>query len=79
MMGMTGGHNGTGFDNIEYMVCRPENDFFPDLAKVREEGAGGSSWAARGLAVHRLTGNPAQQGQHDNETGPLLRSLGAQG
>ncbi len=35
MMGMTGQHNGTGFDNIEYMVCRPENDFFPDLSKVR--------------------------------------------
>jgi LL-diaminopimelate aminotransferase len=34
IMGMTGGHNGTGFDNIQYMVCRPENDFFPDLSKV---------------------------------------------
>lgn len=34
MMGMTGDHNGTGFDNIEYMVCRPENDFFPDLTTV---------------------------------------------
>ncbi|KAL6760123.1 LL-diaminopimelate aminotransferase [Haematococcus lacustris] len=35
MMGMTGQHNGTGFDNIEYMVCRPENDFFPDLSKAK--------------------------------------------
>jgi hypothetical protein len=40
MMGMTGGHNGTGFDNIEYMVCRPENDFFPDLSKVMSGGSG---------------------------------------
>jgi hypothetical protein len=34
MMGNTGLHNGKGFDNIEYMVCTPENNFFPDLAKV---------------------------------------------
>lgn len=34
MMGNTGTHNGTGFDGIEYMVCTPENSFFPDLAKV---------------------------------------------
>lgn len=35
MMGMTGQHNGTGFDNISYMECRPENKFFPDLSKAR--------------------------------------------
>lgn len=35
MMGMTGEHNGVGFDNIVYMPCRPENNFFPDLSKVR--------------------------------------------
>jgi LL-diaminopimelate aminotransferase len=35
MMGNTGLHNGKGFDNIEYMVCTPENNFFPDLANVR--------------------------------------------
>jgi LL-diaminopimelate aminotransferase len=35
MMGNTGTHNGTGFDGIEYMVCTPENNFFPDLSKVR--------------------------------------------
>mmetsp|Transcript_15517 Transcript_15517/g.33670 ORF Transcript_15517/g.33670 Transcript_15517/m.33670 type:complete len:444 (+) Transcript_15517:51-1382(+) len=34
MMGMTGAYNGTGFDNIVYMECKPENDFFPDLSKV---------------------------------------------
>jgi LL-diaminopimelate aminotransferase len=34
MMGMTGDHNGTGFDNIQYMVCSPTNSFFPDLSKV---------------------------------------------
>lgn len=40
IMGMTGGHNGTGFDNIQYMVCRPENNFFPDLSKVGAVGCG---------------------------------------
>lgn len=37
IMGMTGGHDGTGFEGIQYMLCRPETDFFPDLSKV---GAG---------------------------------------
>lgn len=36
MMGNTGQHNGTGFDKIEYMVCKPENNFFPDLSKVND-------------------------------------------
>eukprot|EP00877_Chromochloris_zofingiensis_P014905 jgi/Chrzof1/9669/Cz04g11190.t1 len=35
MMGNTGQHNGTGFDKIEYMVCKPENNFFPDLSKTK--------------------------------------------
>jgi len=37
IMGMTGGYkqDGTGFEGIEYMLCRPETEFFPDLAKVR--------------------------------------------
>jgi hypothetical protein len=34
MLGNTGGHNGTGFDGVEYMLCTPENNFFPDLSKV---------------------------------------------
>ena len=36
IMGMTGEFNPStsGFDGLEYMVCRPENDFFPDLSKV---------------------------------------------
>lgn len=34
MMGNTGTHNGTGFEGIEYMVCNPGNNFFPDLSKV---------------------------------------------
>lgn len=34
ILGMTGGYNGTGFDNIEYLVCRPETDFFPDLSQA---------------------------------------------
>lgn len=32
IMGQTGDHNGVGFDGIQYMVCNPGNDFFPDLA-----------------------------------------------
>ena len=35
IMGMTGPHDGTGFQGITYMECRPDNDFFPDLSKVR--------------------------------------------
>jgi hypothetical protein len=35
IMGMSGGHNGTGFDGIEYMLCSADNQFFPDLSKVR--------------------------------------------
>eukprot|EP00889_Picochlorum_renovo_P003581 jgi/Picre1/30611/NNA_005972.t1 len=34
IMGMTGDYNGSNFDGITYMECRPENDFFPDLSKV---------------------------------------------
>ena len=36
IMGMTGGYNDgkKAFDNIEYMPCRPENSFFPELSKV---------------------------------------------
>lgn len=34
IMGMTGDHNGSNFDGITYMKCRPENNFFPDLSKV---------------------------------------------
>lgn len=34
IMGMTGEYNGQDFDGITYMVCRPENDFFPDLTQV---------------------------------------------
>ena len=44
IMGMTGDHDGTGFSGIQYMVCRPENDFFPDLSKVR----GGVWWLLSG-------------------------------
>ncbi|GAX79233.1 hypothetical protein CEUSTIGMA_g6673.t1 [Chlamydomonas eustigma] len=34
MMGMTGEYNNAGFDNIVYMECKPENNFFPDLSKM---------------------------------------------
>ena len=34
IMGQTGDHNGAGFDSIAYMVCTPENAFFPDLASA---------------------------------------------
>ena len=37
IMGMTHTYNEgrKGFDNIEYMMCRPETQFFPDLSKVQ--------------------------------------------
>lgn len=35
MLGNTGNHDGTGFAGIEYMLCTPENDFFPDLSKAK--------------------------------------------
>ena len=37
IMGMTEDpkKDGTGFEGIEYMLCRPETEFFPDLSKVR--------------------------------------------
>lgn len=36
IMGMTGGYNHStnAFDGLEYMACRPENGFFPDLSKA---------------------------------------------
>ena len=34
MIGQTGGYSETGYEGIEYMVCRPENDFFPDLSQA---------------------------------------------
>lgn len=35
IMGMTEGYQSSGYGSIHYMVCRPENDFFPDLGSVR--------------------------------------------
>ena len=39
IMGMTGGYNqdAKAFDNLQYMPCRPENNFFPELSKVRSK------------------------------------------
>ena len=34
IMGMTGPHNGTGFDGISYLKCDAANGFFPDLSKA---------------------------------------------
>ena len=36
IMGMTGAHNGEGFEGIQSMTCRPDTDFFPDLSKASE-------------------------------------------
>lgn len=35
MVGMTGDYTGAGFEGIEYMVCNPQNNFFPDLSKIK--------------------------------------------
>lgn len=39
--GHTGAYNdaSAGFEGLEYMVCRPDNDFFPDLANTAQTGA----------------------------------------
>jgi LL-diaminopimelate aminotransferase len=36
IMGMTGRYEeaSKGFGRLQYMVCRPENDFFPDLSQA---------------------------------------------
>lgn len=36
IMGMTGGFDASAgnYQNIQYMVCKPENDFFPDLSQA---------------------------------------------
>lgn len=52
MMGNTGLHNGKGFDNIEYMVCTPENNFFPDLANVSRLSLTGTSDAGMLCPCH---------------------------
>lgn len=41
IMGNTGEYNdgAEGFDNMTYMVCNPENGFFPDLSKAARTGA----------------------------------------
>ena len=59
IMGMTGPHDGTGFQGITYMECRPDNDFFPDLSKVR-------CWcsAVRRGAVQCSAGAPPELGKH---------------
>ena len=46
IMGMSGDHNGTGFDGIEYMLCSADNDFFPDFSKVcgKKVAGMGSLW-----------------------------------
>ena len=37
IMGMTGRYDeaSKGFGRLQYMVCRPENEFFPDLSQAR--------------------------------------------
>ena len=41
MSGNTGEYNAdsAGFDGVEYMVCNPDNDFFPDLSKIGKSSA----------------------------------------
>lgn len=41
MSGNTGEFNAdvSGFDGVEYMVCNPDNSFFPDLSKIGKTSA----------------------------------------
>ena len=49
IMGMTGDYDegSKGFGKLQYMVCRPENDFFPDLSKVRTSPSSPVAWTLR--------------------------------
>jgi hypothetical protein len=40
MSGNTGEYNPdtSGFDGLQYMICNPDNDFFPDLSKIGKTG-----------------------------------------
>ena len=41
LMGNTGEYNeaSSNFDDLTYMACKPDNDFFPDLSKAERTGA----------------------------------------
>lgn len=36
IVGAAGKNNGSGYKGVTYMPCTPENDFFPDLSKVKK-------------------------------------------
>ena len=36
IVGAAGKNNGSGYKGVTYMPCTPENDFFPDLLKVKK-------------------------------------------
>lgn len=36
VVGATGKNNGSGYKGLTYLPCTPENDFFPDLSKVKK-------------------------------------------
>jgi LL-diaminopimelate aminotransferase len=40
MSGNTGEYDPdtSGFDGLQYMICNPDNDFFPDLSKIGKTG-----------------------------------------
>lgn len=53
IMGMTGDYNQAhkNFDNITYMRCRPENNFFPDLSQARQH----SVKSVKALSKHQMS------------------------
>jgi len=36
IVGAAGKNNGTGYKGVTYMPCTPENNFFPDLSKIKK-------------------------------------------
>ena len=36
IVGAAGKNNGNGYKGVTYMPCTPENNFFPDLSKIRK-------------------------------------------
>lgn len=55
--GNTGDYNegASGFDGLEYMVCNPENDFFPDLEKTAKTGVLHDCWTILVSLMPRLS------------------------
>ena len=68
IVGMTGQYDASkGFGRLQYMVCRPENDFFPDLSQA-------SCFACPSVAQELQSPCPLLPADHNALTWHLHRS-----